>query len=212
MVANAFHPELQKDLSVLLKHLPLQNDGQKYEAYSEAAYFLGTIFTPEVWAQWDDLYASKYQGWSWGTKDLVYNSLMTWGQWVIDRTWTWENMRTSETTRQFFIADMPQRMRTGWKTGVRVAIMAVEQNWGQKIARMLAMLPLEVFRVIEVSERNKPHDINARTTSTKISPRVGCPAARHFHGEERSSIFSDLWRRVQIIHDSYSNLGNTLKT
>ncbi len=120
-------------------------------------------------------------------------------------------MKASEETKQFLIADVPQRMRAGWKTGVRIARMTVGENWGKKITRMLAMLPLEVFRAIEFLERNKPDAINIRTPGTQISPRVGCPAARYFHWEEKPSALNELLERVKIIHGSYENLEGTVK-
>jgi hypothetical protein len=206
MLRSSFHPELPTDLSTLLKHWSLTSNGEKYRAYREISHFLKEIFTPEVWSQWDTIYAIKYQGWEWGTQDLVYNDLIIWGSWIIDRTWTLENMNASEETKQFLIADIPQRMRAGWKTGIRIARVAVGENWGKKTTRMLGMLPLEVFRAIELSGENKPHMINSRNTGGNISPRVGCPAARHFSWEETPPVFNELWKRVQVIHNDYCNL------
>lgn len=62
MLRSSFHPELPTDLSTLLKHWSLTSNGEKYRAYREISHFLKEIFTPEVWSQWDTIYAIKYQG------------------------------------------------------------------------------------------------------------------------------------------------------
>lgn len=62
MLSATFHHELPRDLSELLRHWPLKSDGEKYKAYIEISDFLKQIFTPEVWSQWDTVYAKKYQG------------------------------------------------------------------------------------------------------------------------------------------------------